>query len=83
MFDTSSGIGPYGALARRAMAGELYQKAFEIATGSVSLDDGAKWQSKLIEGAEFEFLENESGFSITATAPGLDPFTRKFDLPKL
>ncbi|MCH7904314.1 MAG: hypothetical protein IH944_07070 [Armatimonadetes bacterium] len=82
LFDASLTIGPYRLIARRAMVGELYQKAFEIATGSVSLDDGAKWQSKLIDGAEFEFLMYEGGFSITVTAPDLDPVTLKFDQPE-
>ena len=69
---------PYGKLARHALEGEQYQKAFAIATGSVTLTDGAKWYSRLIVDAEFEYLEYEGGFSITATAPDIDPRTHKF-----
>lgn len=82
LFDTSLTIGPYRLMARRAMVGELYQKALEFVTGSVLLDDGVKWRSKLIDGAEFEFLMYEGGFSITVTAPDLGPTTLKFDLPE-
>ena len=80
-YDDSSGIRPYALLARRELDGEVFRRAFEIVTGSDSLDDGVRWPSNRLATAEFEYLEYEGGFSIAMTAPDLKPRTLKFDRP--
>ena len=71
----------YSQRAKSVMGGEVYKLAFGIVTGAVELVDGTKRSSKSLPSAEFEYLEYESGFSITVSAPDLDPFTLKFDRP--
>ena len=68
-------------LLTRRLTGEISGEALAIVLGESVRDDGETWTSSLYSQALLEYTESDSGFSITTSAPDLNPITLKFDRP--
>ena len=73
--------GPFSGRAWNLLRGEAYLAAFDHVTGVTELQDSVTWNANVIPVAELVFELYEGGFSITATAPDLEPLKLKFDRP--
>ncbi|HXH60109.1 MAG TPA: hypothetical protein VNI20_01995, partial [Fimbriimonadaceae bacterium] len=69
---------PYARLAKRELSRQIYQRAFDIVTGTLKPKDGETWPCEKIKSAEMTYSKTPQGFEIDATAPDLDPVKLKF-----